>query len=72
MSIKLFGIRKESMISVESLEIGKRYQVGDHVAVTRSSNHLVPLSSSRIGPKITREDESYVDIQSISLCDLSI
>ena len=32
--------------------------------------HLVPLPSSLIGPKLTSEDESYVDIQSISLCDL--
>ena len=28
--------------------------------------HLVPLSSSGTGPKLTSEDESYVDIQSIS------
>ena len=35
-------------------------------------HHLVPLSSSRIGPKLASEDESYVDIQSISLCDLCI
>ena len=34
-------------------------------------HHLVPLSSSRIGTKLTSEDESYVHhIQSISLCEL--
>ena len=37
-----------------------------------SSDHLVPMSSSRIGPKLTSKDESYIDIQSISLFDLSI
>ena len=72
MSIKFFGICKESMISVENLEIEKWYEGGDTVPVTRSSHHLVPLSSSQIGPNLTSEDESYVDIQSISLCDLCI
>ena len=72
MSIKFFGICKESMISVENLEIKKWYEGGDTVPITRSSHHLVPLSSSRIGPKLTSEDKSYVDIQSISLCDLCI
>ena len=72
MSIKFFGICKESMISVENLEIEKWYDGGDIVPVTRSSHHLVPLSSSWIGTKLTSEDESYVDIQSISLCDLCI
>ena len=40
--------------------------------MTQSSLHLVLLSSSRIGAKLTSEDESYVDIQSIILCDLCI
>ena len=40
--------------------------------VTRSSRHLVPLSSSQIGPKLISKDELHVDIQSISLCDLCI
>ena len=70
MSLKLFGICKESMISVESLEIERWYEGGDTVLVTRSSHHLVPLQSSQFGPKLTNEDESYDDIQSISLCDL--
>ena len=72
MSIKFFGICKESMISVENLEIEKWYEGWDTVPVPRSSHHLVPLSSSRIGPKLTSEDESYIDIQSISLCDMHI
>ena len=72
MSIKFFGICKESMISVENLEIEKWYEGGDTVPVTKGSHYLVPLSSARIGPKLTRKDESYVDIQSISLCDLCI
>ena len=72
MSIKFFGICKESMISVENLEIEKWYDGGDIVPVTRSSHHLVPLPSSWIGTKLTSEDESYVDIQSISLCNLCI
>ena len=72
MSIKFFGICMESMISVENLEIEKRYEGGDTAPVTKGSHYLVPLSSARIGPKLTRKDESYVDIQSISLCDLCI
>ena len=72
MSIKFFGICKESIISVENFEIEKWYEGGDTVPITRCSHHLVSLSSSRIGPKLMSEDESYVDIQSISLCDLSI
>ena len=40
--------------------------------VTQSSHHLIPLSSLRIGPKLTSEDESNFDIQSISLCDVYI
>ena len=72
MLIKFFGSCKESLIVAENLEIEKWYEGGDTVPVTQSSHHLVPLSSSRIGPKLTREDESYVDIQSVSLCDLCI
>ena len=72
MSVKLFGICQDSIISVEYLEIEKWYESGDTAPVTPSSHHLVPLSSSRIGPKLISEDESYVDIQSISLCDLCI
>ena len=72
MSAKFFWISKDSMISVENLETEKWYEGGDTVPVTRSSHHLVPLSSSQIGPKLTSEDESYVDIQSISLLDLCI
>ena len=72
MSIKFFRICKESMISVENLEIHKWYEGGDTVPVTLSSHHFVPFSSSRIGPKLTIENESYVDIQPISLCDLCI
>ena len=69
---RFFGICKESVISVENLEVEKWYEGGDTVPVTRSSHHLVPLSSSQIGPNLTSEDESYVDIQSISLCELCI
>ena len=72
LSIKFFGICKESMISVENLEIERWYEGGDTVPVTLSSNHLVPLSFSRIGPKLTSEDELYVDVQSISLCELCL
>ena len=72
MLIKFFGICKESMISVENLEIEKWNEKEYIVSVTQSSHYLVLLSSSRIVPKLTREDESYVDIQSISLCDLCI
>ena len=72
MSIKFFGICKESMISLENLEIEKWYDNGDAVPVIRSSHHLFPLPSSRIDHKLTSKDESYVDIQSISLCDLYI
>ena len=72
MSIKFFGICKESMISVENLEIEKWYEGGDTVPVTRSIHHLVPLSSPQISSKLSSEDKSYIDIQSISLCDLCI
>ena len=72
MLISFFGICKKIMITVENLEIQKWYECGETVPVTRNSHHLVPLSSSRIGPKLIIEDESYVDIYSISLCDLYI
>ena len=67
--IKLFGICKESIMGVET---EKWYKGRDTVPVTRSSNHLLPLSPSWLGPKLTSEDESYVDIQLISFCDLCI
>ena len=69
MSIKVFGVCKENIISVENLEIEKWCEGGDTVP---SSHHLVPLSSSQIGPKLTSEDESYGYIPSVSLCDLCI
>ena len=72
MSNKFFVTCKGSMIRVEHFETEKWYEGGDTVPVTQSSHHLVPLSSSRIGPKLTGEDESYFYIQSISLCDLCI
>ena len=72
MSIKFFGICKENIISGGNLEIEKRYEGGDTLPAIRCSLHLFPLSSSQIGPKLTSKDESYVDIQSISLCDLCI
>ena len=65
-------ICKESMVSVENLEIEKWCDGGDIVPVTPSSHHLIPLPSSLTGPKLTSEEESYVDIQSISLCNLCI
>ena len=72
MSIKFFGICKESMISVENLEIEKWYQDWTTVPVARSSHHLNSLSSSRIGLKLTRKDKSYVNIQSINLRDIFV
>ena len=70
--IKLLGICKKSIISAENFETEKWYKGGDTVSVTRSSNHLLPLSPSWLGPKLTSEDESYVDILLISFCDLCI
>ena len=72
MLIKFLGIFKESMIIVENLEIEKWREGGDTALVTQRSHHLVPLSFSWIGPKLTSEDELYVDIQSTSLHDLCI
>ena len=72
MSINFFGICKENMICVENLEIEKWYEGGDTVPVTRSIHHLVPMSSPQISSKLSSEDKSYIDIQSISLCDLCI
>ena len=72
MSIKFFGICKESIISAENLGIEKRYKGGDTVPLTRNSHHLVSLSCSQTGRKLTSKDESYGDIQSISLCDLCL
>ena len=63
MSIKFFWICEESMISVENLEIEKWYEGRDTVPATWSSHHLIPMSSSRVGDKLTNEDESYIDIQ---------
>ena len=71
-SIKFFGICKKSMVSVENLKIQIWYEGGDTVPVKRSSHYLDPLPPSQIGPELTSEDESYVDIHSISLCDLCI
>ena len=62
MLIKFFGICKESMLIVENLENEKWYGDGETVPVTRNSHQLVPLSPPRIGPKLTSEDESYVDM----------
>ena len=56
LSIKFFGICKESIISVKNLQIKKWYEGEDTVPVTMSSHHLVPLPSSRIGPKLVSED----------------
>ena len=50
------------MLIVENLENEKWYGDGETVPVTRSSHQLVPLSSPRIGPKLTSEDESCVDM----------
>ena len=72
MSVKFFGICKEIMINVENLYIENGYEGGDTVAVIWSSQHLILLSFSRTGPKLASEYESYVDIQSISLCNLCI
>ena len=72
MSVKFLGICTDNMISVENLEIEIWYGGGDTVPVTQSSHYFFLLSSSRIGPKLTSVDESYADIQSISLCDLCI
>ena len=72
MLIKIYGMCMDSMISVENLEFEKRYEGGDAVPVTQCSHHLVPLSSLGISPKLTSNDESYVEIRSISLCDLCI
>ena len=72
MLIKFFGTCKESIISVKNLEIERQYESAYSVPVRRSSHHLVPLSSSCIAARLTSEDELYLDIQSISLCDLFI
>ena len=56
MLIKFLGIFKESMIIVENLEIEKWREGGDTALVTQRSHHLVPLSFSWIGPKLTSED----------------
>ena len=68
MSIKFFGICKDSMISVENL--GKWCEGGDTVPDTRNSHHFVPLSSSRIGHKLTSEDKSYVGIHNLNVTAL--
>ena len=70
--IQFFGICKDSMFSVDNPETEKWYEGRDTVPVTWSSHHLVPLSSSQTGPKLTSKDETYVGIQSISLCDLCL
>ena len=64
-SIKISGICKESIISVENLE--KWYEGGDVVPGTRSSHHFVPISSSWIGHKLTSKNESYVDIHDFNV-----
>ena len=70
MSTRFFGICKESMISVENIETEKWYERREIVPVTWSSHYLVPLSFLQTCTKLTSKDESYVNIQSISLFDL--
>ena len=56
MSIKFLWICMEIMTNAENFEIEKWYEGGDTVPVRRSSHHLVPLSSSRIGFKLVSQD----------------
>ena len=67
MSIKIFGIVRKHDQCWKSWDWEMIWRWGH---CTRQ--HLVPLSSSRNGPKLTSEDKLYVDIQSVSLCDLCI
>ena len=69
MLIKSCGICKESMISVENLEIEKWYDSGDTVTITRSSHHLVSLYPRKM---VIIEDESYVDIHGFNVATLEI
>ena len=69
MLIKSCGICKESMISVENLEIEKWYDSGDTVTVTRSSHHLVSLYPRKM---VIIEDESYVHIHGFNVATLEI
>ena len=57
--LKILRLRNDMKVGILYLSNGVRH-------------YLVPLSPSQIGPKLTSEDESYVDFQSISLCDLCI
>ena len=66
------GAVKTTCSQNEKLEIKKLYEGGDPAPVTWNSHHLVRFLSSRNGPKRTSKDESYVDIQSISLNELCI
>ena len=68
MSIKFFGLCKESLISVENLE--KSYEDGDTAPGTQSSHHFVPLSFSRIGHKLTSEVKSYIGIHDFNVSTL--
>ena len=64
--IKFFGISKETMDEVrKSLE--ERFSWGN-TAHTRSSHHLITLSSSKIAHKLSSEDESHAD--TFQLCDI--
>ena len=63
--IKFFGISKETMDEVrKSLE--ERFSWGN-TAHTRSSHHLITLSSSKIAHKLSSEDESHAGTHDFNL-----
>ena len=63
--IKFFGISKETMDEVrKSLE--ERFSWGN-TAHTRSSHHLITLSSSKIAHKLSSEDESHAGTHNFNL-----
>ena len=65
-SIKFFAISKESMKAVrERLET--RYANGNTVPGSRSSHHFLPLTLSKIGHKLTSEDNYFVGRHDFSI-----
>ena len=59
--IRFYCISQEEMM--ETREILKdRFELGKTVKGTRKSHHFIPLSCSKIGHKLTSEDEQFAEV----------
>ena len=64
--IKFSGIGKETMGGVHK-SLVERFSRGNTAPGTQSSHHFIPLSSSKIAHKLSREDKSHADTHDFKL-----